>query len=104
VSAARISRSTGTGGASSHNRVDVLEVALNGDRVVHRRLRAGHRDVGGRGRGRLAAVIDDGGVGEAGHARRRAWVRGCRGRGAPTAVVDEGGVGEASHAHRRGRA
>jgi hypothetical protein len=40
--------------------VDVPEVVVNGDRVVHRRLRARRRDNGGRGRGRLAAMIDDG--------------------------------------------
>jgi hypothetical protein len=52
VSAARISRSTGRrtpagGGATSHHRVDVPRVAVNGDRVVHRRLRVGRRDGGG---------------------------------------------------------
>jgi hypothetical protein len=74
--------------ASSHHRVDVLGVVVNGDRVVHRRLRASRRD---------------GGVGESDRARRGAQVRGRRGRSAPAAVVDEGRVSEASLARRRGR-
>jgi hypothetical protein len=81
--------------------VDVPRVAVNGDQVVHRRLRAGRRDVGGRRRVWLVAVINDDRVGEAGRNRRRAWVGGRRGRGAPATVIDEGGVGEASEARRR---
>jgi hypothetical protein len=46
--------------------VDVPGVVVNGDRVEHRWLRAGSRDVGSRGHGLLASVIDDGGVGRAG--------------------------------------
>jgi hypothetical protein len=76
--------------------VDVPGVAFNGDRVVHRRLRAVHQWP-------TRGVINDGRVGESGRARRGARVRGHRGRGAPATVVNEGGVGEASHAHRRGR-
>jgi hypothetical protein len=64
-------------GASSHHRVDVPGVAVDGDRVVHRRLRADRRDVGGHGRGRLTAVIDGGGFGKASHARRWTRVSGC---------------------------
>jgi hypothetical protein len=58
-----------TCGAASQHRVDVPGVAVNGDRVVHRRLRARRQDGEGRGRGRLAAMIDDGGVGESARAR-----------------------------------
>jgi hypothetical protein len=56
VSAARVSRSTGrrTPAARRHHRVDVVGVAVYGDWVVYRRLRAGRRDVVGRGRGQLA--------------------------------------------------
>jgi hypothetical protein len=54
-----------TGGAPSQHRVDVPWVAVDGDRVVHRRFRAGRRDVEGRGRGRLAAMIDDDGFSKA---------------------------------------
>jgi hypothetical protein len=50
-----------TSGLSRHHRVDVPGVAVNGDRLVHRRLRARCRGYWGRWRGRLAAVIDDGG-------------------------------------------
>jgi hypothetical protein len=39
-------------------------VAEDDDQGVHRRLRECSRDVGGRGRYRLATVIDDGGVSE----------------------------------------
>jgi hypothetical protein len=60
-----VDRSKNAGGAPGHHRVDVPGVAVDGDRVVHRWLGAIGRDVGGRGRGRLAAVIDDDGVGEA---------------------------------------
>jgi hypothetical protein len=63
-----VDRPKDTGGAASHHRVDVPGVAVNGDQVVHRRLR-GHR------RGRLAAMINNGGVGESGRARRGPWVR-----------------------------
>jgi hypothetical protein len=87
----------------SHHRVHVPEVVVDGDRVVHRRLGAGHRGVGSRGCSPLAAVVDDCGVGEASHTRRRFRVSGSRGSGAPATVVDEGGVGEAGRA-RRGRA
>jgi hypothetical protein len=50
-------------------------VAVNGDWVVHRRFREGHRDVEVRGRGRLVAVID-GGFAKVSRARRRARVSG----------------------------
>jgi hypothetical protein len=93
-----------TGGAPSHHGVGMPGVAVDGDRVVHRRLRVGCRDVEGRGRGRLASVINDSGLSKAGRARRRARVRRCRGRGAPAAMVDKGRVGEARGARRRGRA
>jgi hypothetical protein len=43
------------------------------------------------GRGRPAAMIDDGGVGESGLARRGAQVHGRRARRAPAAVVDDDG-------------
>jgi hypothetical protein len=52
-------------GAPSHHQVNVPGVTVDGDRVVHRWLGADRRNI----RGRLAAVIDDGGVDEAG----RAW-------------------------------
>jgi hypothetical protein len=57
-------------------------VTTDGDRVVHRRLRTGCLDAGGRRLVRLAVVIDDGGVDKAGRARRRARVQRCRGSGA----------------------
>jgi hypothetical protein len=50
-------------------------------RVVHKRLGAGGRDIEGHERGRLAAVIDNGGFGKSSYARRRARVNGCRGSG-----------------------
>jgi hypothetical protein len=106
VSAARISRSTGrenAGAASSNHRVDVSGVVVDGDRVVHRRLGADSWDVGSHRHGLLAAVIDDGVVGEATHTCRRARVSGRRGSGAHAAVVDEGGVGKAARVCRRGR-
>jgi hypothetical protein len=88
--------------APSHHRVDVPGVAVDGDRVVNGRLGANRRNVEGGWRGRLAAVIDDGGVGEPGRARCRARVGGRRGSGGAAAMVDECGVGEASRG-RRGR-
>jgi hypothetical protein len=45
-------------------------------------------------------MIDNGGVGESGRARRGARVRGHRGRSAPAVVVDDGGVSEAGPARR----
>jgi hypothetical protein len=63
--------------APSHHQVDVPGVAVDGDREVYGRLGANCRNVESGGYGRLAAVIDDGGVGEAGRARRRARVRGA---------------------------
>jgi hypothetical protein len=68
-----------TDGASSHHRVDVPVV--NGDRMVHRRLRVGRRDIRGRWRGRLTAVINDGGVGKSG-ANRASLIEGPRSVGA----------------------
>jgi hypothetical protein len=56
-------------GAPSHHRVDVPGVAVDGDRVVYGRRGANRRNVESGGYGRLAAVIDDSGVGEAGRAR-----------------------------------
>jgi hypothetical protein len=55
--------------------LDVHVVAVDGDWVVHRRFRAGRRDVEVRGRGRLVAVIDDG-FDKVSRARRRARVSG----------------------------
>jgi hypothetical protein len=77
--------------------------AVDGDRVVHGRLGAGRRVVGSRGSGTLAAVVDEGGVGEMSRARQRCWFGGGRGSGLPAAVVDEGGVGEAGHSCQWGR-
>jgi hypothetical protein len=51
-------------------------VTVNGDRVVHRRLGVGRQDVGGRGHGRLAVVMDVGGVSKASRARRQPRVSG----------------------------
>jgi hypothetical protein len=59
-------------GASSHHRMDVFEVAVDGDRVVYGRLGANRRNVESGGCGRLAAVIDDSRVSEAGRVRRQA--------------------------------
>jgi hypothetical protein len=53
------------GCAASHHRVDVPGVVVDGDCVVHGRLGAGRWVVKSRGRGHLAAVVDEGGVGEA---------------------------------------
>jgi hypothetical protein len=89
--------------APSYHRVDVSGVAVDGDRVVYRRLGADRQNIESGGCGRLAVVIDDGGVGEAGRARRRARAGGRGGSGVAAAVVDERGVGEASRG-RRGRA
>jgi hypothetical protein len=72
-------------GAPSHHRVDVPRVAVDGDRVVYGRLGANRRNVESGGYGRLAVVIDDSGVGEAGHARRRDRVGGRRGSGVAVA-------------------
>jgi hypothetical protein len=47
---------------------------VDGDRVVHRWLGADCRDIRGSGQGRLAAVIDDSEVGEAGRAWRQVQV------------------------------
>jgi hypothetical protein len=63
--------------------VDVPEVTVNGDLVVHIRLEAGCWDVWGHGHGRLAAVIDDDGFGKASRARRWALVRGAEGVACP---------------------
>jgi hypothetical protein len=49
--------------------VDVPGVAVDGDRVVHRWLGTGRRDIGSHVHGLLATVIDDSGVGEVSHAR-----------------------------------
>jgi hypothetical protein len=92
------------GCASSHHRLDMLGVAVDGDRVIHMQLRADYRDNGGHGCGRLATVIDDDGVNKASRARRWARVHGCQGSGVPAAVVDKGGIGEVSCARRRGYA
>jgi hypothetical protein len=58
------------GCAASHHRVDVSRVAVDSDRVVYRRLGAGRRGIGSRGRGPIVAMVDEGGVGEASRARR----------------------------------
>jgi hypothetical protein len=99
-----VDRSKNAGGAPGHHRVDVPEITVDGDWVVHRWLGAVGRDVGGRGRGQLATVIDDGGVGEAHRARQWARVSRCQGSDMAAAVVDECGVGKASRGCRRGRA
>jgi hypothetical protein len=78
--------------ASSHHRVDVPGVVVDGDRVVYGRLGADRRNVESGGYGRLAAVIDNDGVGEAARARRRARVGRRRDSGVAVAVVDERGV------------
>jgi hypothetical protein len=64
---------------SSHHWVSVPGGTVNGDGVVHRRLR------------------------DHGRVRQGARVRGRRGRSAPTTVVDDGGIGEASPARQRGQ-
>jgi hypothetical protein len=69
----------------------VSGVVVDGDRVVHWWLGAVCLDVGGRGRGRLAAVIDDDGVGEAHRAREQARVGRCRGSDVAAAAVVERG-------------
>jgi hypothetical protein len=51
--------------------VDMPRVDVDGDRVVHGRLGVGQRGVGSRVSGSLAAVVDEGRVGEASRARRR---------------------------------
>jgi hypothetical protein len=72
----------------SHNQVDMPEVAVDGDRVVHGNLGASRRGVGSRGHGLLATVIDDGKVDESSSARRQARVSGSQEIGTPAAVVD----------------
>jgi hypothetical protein len=99
-----VDRSKNAGDTPGHHRVDVPGVTMDVDRVIHRWLRVVCRDVGGRGRGRLATVIYDGGVSEAHRARRRAQVSRCRGSDVAAVVVDKRGVGEASRGQRRGRA
>jgi hypothetical protein len=74
-----IDRSKNTSGALGHIRVDVPGVAVDGDRVVYRWLGVVCWTIGGHERGRLTAVVDDGEVGEAHRARRRARVSRCRG-------------------------
>jgi hypothetical protein len=64
---------------------------VDGDWVVHGWLRAVCQNIGGHRRGRLAAVIDDGRVGEAHRARRWARVSRCRGSDVAAVVVDERG-------------
>jgi hypothetical protein len=73
-----VDSSKNASGVPGHHRVDVPGVTVDGDRVVHWWLGVVCRDVGGRRRGRLTAVIDDGGVGEAHRARRWAQVDRCR--------------------------
>jgi hypothetical protein len=75
--------------------VDVLGVTVDSDRVVQRRLGAGHRGVESRGSGPLTTMVDEGGVRKASCARQRGRVNGSRGSGSPAAVVDKGRVGEA---------
>jgi hypothetical protein len=94
-----VDRSKNADGLPGHHRVDVPGVAVDGDRVVHQWFGAVCRDVGGRRRGRLAAVIDDDGVGEAHRARRRARVSRCRGSDVAAVVVDERAVGVDGAAH-----
>jgi hypothetical protein len=67
-----IDRAENVGCAMSHHQVDVPGVAMDGDRVVHRRLGGGQQGIGSQGHGPIAAVVDDGGVAEAICARRRA--------------------------------
>jgi hypothetical protein len=62
------------GDAPSHHQVDVPGVEVDGDRVIHRQLRAGRQDVGCHERGRLASVVDDDGVDKASRARRQGHV------------------------------
>jgi hypothetical protein len=106
-SGSRVSRQDQPGGERRRRAESPLggraRVVVDGDRVVHRQLRAGNRNVGSRGHGLLVSVIDDGKVGEATHVFRRAQVSGRRGSSAPVAVVDEGGVDKTSRGHRRGR-
>jgi hypothetical protein len=85
VLATRISRSMGRrtlGGVPSDHRVDVSEVAVDGERVVHGRLKAGSQDVDGRERGRLMAMVDDDGS-----AKRAMVVDGPRSVGTEGVVV-----------------
>lgn len=81
--------------AASHHRVDVPGVMVDGGRVVHGRLGARRRIIRSRGSGPLVMVVDDDGVDEASHARRRGRVNGSQGSGSPAAVVDKSGVDEA---------
>jgi hypothetical protein len=68
--------------------MDVHGVTVDGDRVVHGRLDAGRRGVGSRRRVPLMVVVDEAGVGEASHARRRGQVSRSRGSGLPATMVD----------------
>jgi hypothetical protein len=89
------------GCATSRHRVDVPGVTVDGNRVVHRRLDAGQRGVGS---GPLAAVVDEGGVGEASHAHQWGQLSKSRKSGPLVTVVAEGGVGEADQARQLDRA
>jgi hypothetical protein len=78
--------------------VDVPGVTVDGDRVVHMRLGAGQWGVGIRGRGPLTTMVDESRVDEVRNARRRGQGNGSRGSDLPRVMVDEGGVGKAGHA------
>jgi hypothetical protein len=90
--------------ATSHRRVDVPWVKVDGDRVVHGRLGAGRWGIKSRGRVPFATAVDKGRVGEVSRVHRRVWVSGSGGSSSPTTVVDEGKVGEAGHTCLRCRA
>jgi hypothetical protein len=79
-SGSRVSRQDQSGGERQRRAESPLggraRVVVDGDRVVHRWLRAGNRNVGSRGHGLLVSVIDDGRVDEATRVFRRAQVSG----------------------------
>jgi hypothetical protein len=101
VSAARISRSTRRR-TSAVRRVTMGWTCLGSRWMTTGWYASGSERAAGTSG--AAAVIDDGRVGEASHARQRSRVSGRRGSGTHATVVDEGGVSKASHARRRGRA
>lgn len=79
--------------------MDMPGVAVDGDRLVHGSLGADRRGVGRHGSGLLTTMVDEVGVGEASHARRRGLVSMSQGSGPLAAVVDEGGVAEVGRTH-----
>ena len=96
-------------GTMSHHWVDVVGVAVDGDRVVHRGLGAGtsRRVSGNRGSGPPATMVDEGGVDGAVHGAYRGAGEvdeATRGAGRGAGEVDEAARGTGRGASRSIRA